>query len=423
MEKNRRMKNTNNKNVEKFLLICLVVFTSMGCIEDLETASFSFDKLLVVDANISDQAKAHRVRLTYTSPVGGDVDDLLNTVSGAEVWIEDDLGMRVDFNEQSAGSYFSPDTFAGVPGKSYALFITTSEGKKYQSSFEKLVQAPEISEIYNRFALEATDQKDGAIPGVQFYIDVKDADQSTQFYRYEWTDAHQIIVPHIKMWQANEVRVGVSKEYELTPFVEDVRECYRENRFDDLILATSVNNINGELSEIPVSFSPSKDFSVTTMYSIEITQRAISPQAYVYYRKIKLFNESNGSLFDKQQGVIVGNIKPIDSQDEQVLGYFEVAGASSKRVFLTLFDLDPEVMEYVSRTCEEFSVVEQYFGSLAKFYEAADLPYAQKAAAISIRKLYDLYDYNPVSGEKFLAHRYCTDCRLKGSLGKPDWWQ
>ncbi|KYG76683.1 hypothetical protein AWN68_06560 [Roseivirga echinicomitans] len=402
----------------------MVVFTTTDCIEELETTSFTYEKLLVVDANISDQVKAHEVRLTYTSPVDGDAGDLLNTVSGAAVWIEDDLGMRVDFTEQSAGFYFSPDTFAGVSGRSYALFITTNEGKRYQSSFEKLVQAPEISEIYNRFAVESTDQKGGATPGVQFFIDVKDADQSTQFYRYEWTDAHQIMVPYIKKYEATTYYVGLAMFYRITPFNEDVQECYRENRFNELILANSATNINGELNEVPISFSPATDFDVTTMYSIEVTQRAISAQAYSYYRKIKLFNESNGSLFDKQQGIIVGNIISIDSPDEQVLGYFEVAGASSKRVFLDSSELDPEVYKYVTRPCEKYPSIE-FDGSLNTFYEATDLPEEQRGGAIPIRELYELYDiYETDTGPVLiLAHRFCADCRRRGGLEKPTWWQ
>lgn len=415
------MKKVNYKISIKLCLIWLVMFTATACIEELEKTSFTFEKLLVVDANISDQIKAHEVRLSYTSPVDGDVDDISNSASGATVWIEDNLGNRTDFVEQNAGSYLSPNTFAGEAGRSYALFITTSDGKRYQSSFEKLVSAPEINEIYNRFATESTDQTGGTVPGVQFFIDVENAGQGTQFYRYEWTDAHQILAPYPKKWEATPVYVGLSMSYKITPFVGDVSECYREDRFNELILATSTNNSNGELREVPIKFSVASDFDVTTMYSIEVTQRAISAQAYSYYRKIELFNESNGSLFDKQQGVIVGNISSIDAPNEQVLGYFEVSGASSKRVFIEPYELDEEVMVYVNRPCETYSALE-FEGALTAFYEAEDLPEEQRGGVIPIRELYELYDYDQWTGFKFLAHRLCVDCRRRGDIGKPDYW-
>ncbi len=418
MEKRIRMKRITEGALTRVYLILLVLFAT-SCIEEIDTTSFTYEKLLVVDANISDQAKAHEVRLFYTSPIDGDVDDTFNAATGATVWVEDNLGVRTYFTEQSSGNYFSSVAFAGEAGKSYTLFITTREGKKYQSSVEKLVPAPEITEIYNRFAIESTGQKATSTPGVQFFIDVEDAQQSTQFYRYEWTDAHQVIVPFIKKYDA--VFAGWAG-YVISPFNEDVKECYRENSFDNLILANSASSSNGELREIPIRFSAASDFDVTTMYSIEITQRAVSAEAYSYYRKIKLFNESNGSLFDKQQGIIVGNISSIDTPDEQVLGYFEVSGASSKRIYIGSSELDEEVLEYVVRPCEKYSEM-GFEGSLNTFYEAEDLPEDQRGAVIPIRELYELYDIEQGTGMKLLAHRLCSDCRKRGSLEKPEWWQ
>tara|TARA_R110001599_G_scaffold45036_3_gene133567 strand:- start:16926 stop:18173 length:1248 start_codon:yes stop_codon:yes gene_type:complete len=414
------MKKVNYKIAAKFCLISLLVVLSTSCIEEIDIASFTYEKLLVVDANISDQAEAHEVRLFYTSQIDRDVNDASNAAVGATVWVEDDLGNRTNFTEQSTGSYLSPDTFFGEEGRSYTLFITTSEGRKYQSSVEKLVAAPEISEIYNRFAIKPIGQKATSTPGIQFFIDVEDDSGSTQFYRYEWTDAHQVIVPYLKKYEATAI-YGISDPiWVIAPFDEDVIECYRESRFDEVVLASSTGS-NGELREIPIRFSEASEFDVTTMYSIEITQRAISAQAYSYYRKIELFNESNGSLFDKQQGTIVGNISSMDSPDEKILGYFEVSGASSKRVFLEPSELDEKVMEYVVRTCEEFDVLE-FEGDLNFFYRGIGVPEILLGDELVKRAFYEVYDYDPLNDTKFLAHRLCIDCRKRGNLGKPNWW-
>ncbi|KOF02684.1 hypothetical protein OB69_10225 [Roseivirga seohaensis subsp. aquiponti] len=413
------MGNTTYKITAKFCFICLVLSLPTACIEEIDTASFTYEKLLVVDANISDQAKAHEVRLFYTSPIDGDVDDTFNAATGATVWVEDNLGIRTYFTEQSSGNYLSSASFAGEAGKSYTLFITTREGKRYQSSVEKLVPAPEITEIYNRFVVEPVGQEAISTPGIQFFIDVEDDSQSTQFYRYEWTDAYQIIVPFPKKWEA----VYDNDVWYFFEVNEDISECYRESRFDEVVLGTSINNINRELLEVPIKFSAASEFDITTMYSIEVTQRAISAEAYSYYRKIELFNESNGSLFDKQQGVIVGNISSIDSPpDEKVLGYFEASGESSKRVFLELSDLDQEVFEYVYQPCVGSSIIE-YEYSMKTFYEAGDLPSEVRPVEIPVRERYELFDYRPWSGVKYFAYKQCVDCRKRGSLQKPEWWQ
>ena len=193
----KRLKLTSILNIS---LLCWLMLGTSSCIDEIERESFSFNKLLVVDANISDQAKVHEVRLFFTTPVDGDLDSDSEPMTNATVWIEDDQGNRTDFTEQDAGSYLSPTNFAGTVGRSYALFINTSDGKRYQSSYEELVEAPEIGPIYNRFAFQQEDRQSNPVGGVQFFIDVDNADKSTQFYRYEWNDAHQIITPYIKKW-------------------------------------------------------------------------------------------------------------------------------------------------------------------------------------------------------------------------------
>lgn len=401
--------------------IWLITILPTACVDEIELNSVSFEKLLVVDGNISDQSIAHEVFLSYTSPIDDNSDES-EPVTGAAVWIEDNEGNRTNFIEHDTGSYLSPINFAGTTGRSYALFITTAEGKEYQSSFQELVAAPEIDSIYNRFAVKEFNQTAETLPGAQFFIDVKNTEASTQFYRYEWTDTHQIIVPYIKGLDATRQPNG---NYVITPFDENVRECYRERGYNELILATSTNNASAQLSEVPIKFSSSRDFDVTTSYSIEVTQRAISAAAYSYYRRIELFNESNGSLFDKQQGIIIGNMISIDNPDEKVLGYFEVSGISKKRVFFELEDLDNGVIENAFKPCFSLSQIEYDGGTLRDFYEATDIPEGnERATAITVRAQYELYDAFPgLTGTTWvLAHRFCVDCTYRGQLGKPDYW-
>lgn len=401
----------------KIWLIGLIILSAPSCIEEFEPGSVKFEKLLVIDGSISDQAKAHEIKLSFTSPINANDDQPIQVLSGATVWVEDDLGNRLDYIEQNAGTYVS-GVFAAVAGRSYSLFITTAEGKSYQSAFEELVTAPEITNIYDRFKVERGDGQSTSIPGVQFFIDVDNAGEGSQFYRYEWTDTHQVIVPHIKLYDYVFNQDGNGQ---IIPFSEDVKECYREGRFKELIIATSTTSENGQLKEVPVSFIAATRFDVTTMYSLEVTQRSISAEAYSYYRKLELFNESNGSLFDKQQGVLVGNVKSLDSPEEAVLGYFEVSGANSKRVFINPSDFNEEVQEYIRRPCAEYRQY-NFEGTVRDFYEAVDIDPENRGRESAIRSLYEIYDYNSFAGVISMAHRLCVDCRYRGSIGKPDYW-
>ncbi|WP_422005969.1 DUF4249 domain-containing protein [Roseivirga pacifica] len=399
------------------ILFVVALIVTASCVEEFETDSIKYEKLMVVDANISDQVKAHSVRLFYTVPIDSEVSQGETAITGATVWVEDDQANRIDFTETSPGTYYSPSDFAGTPGRSYALFITTNDGKNYQSSFQELVSSPEITNIYNRYHVELGDGEATSNPGVQFFIDVENANQGSQFYRYEWVDTHQIIVPYPKEVEA----VHNGQRYTVVPFDGDVEECYRETRFNELVLATSTNNDNGQLTEVPIKFSSAQDFDVTTKYAIQVTQRSISPEAYSYYRKIELFNESNGSLFDKQQGIIVGNITSLNDPEEEVLGFFEVSGASSKRVYLDLTDLDPAVSEYIFRVCQEYGAL-SFDGSIEDFYAALDVQEELRGTEVSRRSQFLIYKVG-YTGEYMFSHRLCIDCTRRGSLGKPDYWE
>ncbi|WP_422005971.1 DUF4249 domain-containing protein [Roseivirga pacifica] len=399
------------------ILNLVLIFSITSCVEEFETDSIEYERLLVVDANISDQAKPHQVRLFYTSPIDNEIQNTQDVLSGAAVWVEDNLGARTDFFEQDPGYYYSPEDFAGEAGKSYSLFITTAEGKNYKSTTEELYAAPQISRVYNKFTIELGDRTANTIPGVQFFIDVDDTSIGSKFYRYEWSDVHQVIVPYPKQYEAIPSQNG----YDIVPFTLDVEECYREDNFKELILATSSSSSNNQLIEVPIKFSDVNDFNVTTRYSIEITQRSISPEAYSYYRKIELFNESNGSLFDKQQGLIVGNITSLDDPEENVLGYFEVSGASSERIYMDYTDLDPEALEYLERTCTKYGGW-QFRGSVEEFYQALDLPESIRGPEIARRGNFELVDLG-ARNELFFAHRLCADCRRRGSLNKPSYWE
>lgn len=414
----------NKKELKKRLLLAICLFSFLvllptACVEEFQIESQSYDQLLVVDGSISDRPGTHEIRISYTVPIDSEADN--NPVTGAEVWVEDNLSNRTDFIEANNGIYRSPIGFAGVRGRSYSLFITTEDGRQYQSTPQLLVASPEISKVYNRFEVISGNETEEALPGAQFFIDVDDAAESTQFYRYEWNDTHQVIVPYTKNYHAT---LQISGDYTITSFDEEVKECYRERKFNELILATSAGNVSGQLKEVPIKFSPSNDFDVTTAYSIEITQRAISAEAYSFYRKLELFNESNGSLFDKQQGMIVGNIVSRDNPNEKVLGYFEVSGETTRRVFLELSDLAEGVLENTFRPCYSVPLIEYDQGTLRDFYEANDVEEGQRQLVMGVRSQYELFDIMPgLSGPTYLlAHRFCVDCTYNGIVGKPDYW-
>lgn len=104
-----------------YFLILLFMFAA-GCTERIELELDETYTRLVVDGELTDEIKAHRVRLTMSSSfLGGEQDppvrDAVVTISGSkETWI-------LKENPDEPGSYFTDPEVQGMPGESYVLDI------------------------------------------------------------------------------------------------------------------------------------------------------------------------------------------------------------------------------------------------------------------------------------------------------------
>ena len=134
------------RNNHKILTLLIII---SSCVEryNIEVTGGA-EKILVVNASLTDEVKAHFAKISYSFPIDQSEG---TTVSGASVWIEDDEGIRTSMLETSPGHYLTDSSFAGEVGKSYVLHITTSDGEKFISSEETLTASPPIDSIYGEF--------------------------------------------------------------------------------------------------------------------------------------------------------------------------------------------------------------------------------------------------------------------------------
>jgi hypothetical protein len=108
----------------KKLIFCFIIFLVLsGCTEKIDLQLDESYTRLVVDGAITNEAMAHRVRLTTTSSfLGGEPDP---TVSGATVSITDgDTMFYLNEKPRETGDYYTDPEVKGVAGKTYTLNIT-----------------------------------------------------------------------------------------------------------------------------------------------------------------------------------------------------------------------------------------------------------------------------------------------------------
>lgn len=383
-----------------FLIIGAAVLTF--CTKPFDTESFAFDKVIVVDGQVTDQDKMHEVRLSYTYPIGNDEGAPL---SGAEVWVETGNGTKLDFQESEAGTYLSTTSFAGEAGVSYQLFFTTSEGKNYRSTAVELIKSPVIDSIYDSYAEITSDESTYSIPGIQFFVDTHDPTNKAKYFRYEWEEDYQIRSPYPSGYGY------VAENDSIYYRTEPIHICYESGKSSTIILGTTVGSNENRLIEFPVSFVSGLSDKLRTRYAINVRQYAVTESIYGFYRKLKESNESGGSLFDKQQGTITGNIQSIDDPGETILGIFEVAGYSELRTFFSFSDLDSRLKRPGFRfSCFSNDIVNPTRDSVGYWVTQGDL------------NIIDFYEYP--EGESFITmgSRTCTECIYYATTQKPEYW-
>ena len=367
----------------------------LGCSEPIELDEFDFDRVLIVDAVLTDELIQHQVVLAYSFPLTGDEEE---RVSNALVKIEDGAENCFDFDEISPGIYQSQVAFRATTGETYALSITTDEGNEYISTASNLIESPAIDTVYQRLLAIAPSTSDETGPGLQFFLD-SESSETANFFRFEWEETYKIETP-------------LSSDFiydpqldSIIPRPEPIHICYAGNRSQGIEINSSVGSQENRLVEVPIRFIPSESIELQRRYSILVRQYAISEEAHSFYRAFNEIAEGGGSLFDSQTGLIIGNISSVSDPTEVVLGFFELAGVSEKRVFFDVEEFDPSVRVDIPNECLTSNWIEPAEDEL-DFY------------LIRFRNQYEVIEEDPVK----VVPRDCANCLELGITSKPTFW-
>lgn len=301
-----------------------------SCTEQYVYQSQDFEDAMSVEATLTDELKFQEINISRTRLVN---DTVKKPETGANVTVVDNDGNVFHFDEKD-GKYISANQFKAEPNKSYQLKITTSSGKSYSSS-------PEVLPTQNTIDLEtATAYKDG-IRGVQVSVKSFDPANTSKYYRYEYEESYKIITPYNIVTRVQLVKkTDYSYSFEKVPAEPNTQVCYT-TKHSTGIRQTSTVDLTEDRVKYPVRFIADTDYMLTNRYSILVSQYTQNQSAYDYYYKSKKMIDSGELLSPNQPGYIVGNIKSTTDLHEKVVGYFEVASVSKKRIFFNFQDFFP----------------------------------------------------------------------------------
>ena len=317
--------------------ILVLFFVLQACVEEFTAETEDLEDLLVVDALLTDEMRHHEVRLTrvFAFEAEGPV-----TESGASVAMVDDQGTRFAFVEAEAGTYRSESAFSAQQGRSYALEVETSDGRDYRSD---QVRMPAPVPIDALRAQRVTN--DRGEEGVGIYLDNNATGVQPTFFRYEFDETYKIIAPR---WDPFRLRVVRYEPCFSNPFVVDIvawederKTCFGTSSSNRLIQASSVDLQGSAIENYQLHFLSRDNYIISHRYSINVRQYAQTQEAYSFYERLGDFSSSDNLFSQVQPGFLEGNIVSRDDADEKVLGYFEVASVSEKRMYFNYDDLFP----------------------------------------------------------------------------------
>ncbi|MDH5476622.1 MAG: DUF4249 domain-containing protein, partial [Cyclobacteriaceae bacterium] len=264
--------------MRKFIYIIFVSILMLTCVEPYDFEVVSAGQVLIIDASLTNETKAHRVKLSTSYDLDQSIE---KPVTGASIWVEDENKTRTEYYESAPGEYYTEASFSGNVGSSYVLSITTTDGNNYMSTPELLLPPSPIDSIYGRYMTLPSTTTSEILSGMQFFIDTHDSQSEFSNYRFEFEQDYEIIVPYASLFTFSQ------SDLVLLPRDTSVRACYQNIPSSGVKVTTTSGQAENRLSEFPLIMVEEQEPYLSSRYSLRVKQFSISSKAYQYYKDLK----------------------------------------------------------------------------------------------------------------------------------------
>jgi hypothetical protein len=364
-----------------------------GCIKPYyPVIDASAENKYVISGRISNLEGWQEVDVSISSPVGAPKDI---PAGGCQVVVTDDKGNQFILDELQPGQYrrYMNQEFL-VPGISYKVMVTTPDGEQMESGFDKMPNGPQIDSIYYSFLDVPTQDPTVTYRTMQFYADLNAVGDYSQYYKWEV----------VETWEYHAAR-PVEYIYDGTFHQVDPPDytnivCYMTTPVRNVFTISTKSLAQNVYKKYPLHSIDGTTSRLGYLYSMLVSQVALSEGAYNYWEQLRINSNDQGGLYEKQPLAIKGNIVNKSHPDRVVLGYFYAVSEANRRYFY--HDIEGIDLTF-NNMCSE-----DYLGRfLWKEFGPDDYP---------------VYFYYNGMTPKILS-RACVDCRLLGgTTNKPSFW-
>ena len=314
-----------SKLINSSLLLSLLMVSS--CLDPIELKiPKGFDNALVIQAELI-KGNPSTFNLTVSRLFDFTLEGI-GKVNVREVIMEDSDGNKLEIEAFGTGVYketFGDDSPISIEvGKSYKLYISTFDGRKYESNFEPILPTPQIDslsyEIVNR----------------ELILDEEDGSRFDSIVRFRLNTP--LSAPNQE--EQVDLKWNVRRVFKIsdTPIEFGVfqKTCYvTEN-----IGVTQVRTFNGSEYNQPRLenydvIDQLLDFHFSEGYYLEVIQQSLSKGAYEYWSRTAQVLDRNGDMFEAPAGKVSSNFVNVDDPNEEAFGYFYATTETIARIYVS----------------------------------------------------------------------------------------
>jgi len=371
-----------------FLLILLLAQCKQEYIPQVEENN---TRQLVVEGYINSGSGATTIQLSRSSDLE---DTVLTPEFNAQVIVEGDDGSSVPLFENGNGEYIIGQLILDNAVK-YRVHITTTDGKEYVSDYSPVKHTPVIDSI--------TWRKEN--DGVQIYVNTHDDQNAIKYYRWVYSETWEFhSAYHSGLDYVRDPVTNAPVDLIDRSDPEAIFKCWRTQQSTHIMLGSS-EKLSEDKIFAPVRYIEPLGEELSVRYYIELTQYALSHDAYSFFQRVKKNTEQIGTLFDPQPSQLSTNIHCVNDTKEEVVGYVEVTDQQQAHIFITNDDVKPwfspvPCSKIVVRNNPDTLQVIQY-----GYLPLAVLTYAGPRI--------DKFEASGIE---------CVDCTLRGTNIKPAFW-
>ena len=377
--------------IKTLFLIHIAILFLFSCQEEIDLKSENYKELIVVDGNITNEPGPYTVKVSITTPL----DDVkFRPLSNCEVKIFEKSGQIHSLTEVEPGIYKTDSSnFKGEVGHSYRIEINTPEGDFYRSDFSEMKPLVEIDTVYGKFEKrEVESEYEDDLLGYQFYISTEVADSNETYIYWDLEETFEYTADYLyaaTLYMGNWEDINDNNKY---------FRCWKTQPVKQIFTANTLDQVKPKLTNHPLHYVSNRSKKLQLLYSLMVKQYSLNKDAFTYWNEVRKQLSGDDFLNARQPFQINGNIYNPNNKGETVLGYFNVASVSKKRIFVK-----PQNIRLRIIRCS----VDYDYGM--------KMPYQLSYS----RRLFFAYGEEGVG----MVNEECIDCRLSGGqLKKPAFW-